>query len=101
MDKNPLQCLVLAEERRGHCKIIIKGKVPDDLTCRVSEILQDPTEETATWSFSRPRAFTCNVKDSKASMAGAKKNANTEGKDKKFSQLYLKFESVTDCVIAA
>lgn len=38
MDQNPVQCLVPAEGRRGQCKLVIKGKIPDEMKLFVSEV---------------------------------------------------------------
>ena len=38
IDGNPVQCLIQAEGRRGHCKLTIRGKIPDELKLFASEI---------------------------------------------------------------
>ena len=44
IDTHPLQVLIQAEGRRGHCKLVLRGKIPDELQMYASEIYQDPTE---------------------------------------------------------
>ena len=56
LDRNPLNCVLYAEGRRGAAKCVFRGKIPDDLKLLVSETHQDPTPENATWVLNRPRA---------------------------------------------
>lgn len=65
MGQNPIYCLIKSEGRRGHCKLVIRGKIPDDLRMFASEIYQDPNYENQTWIADRPRTFTFNKKDIK------------------------------------
>ena len=56
LDRNPLNCVLYAEGRRGPAKCVFRGKIPDDLKLLVSETHQDPSPENATWVLNRPRA---------------------------------------------
>ena len=66
IDQNPVQCLIQAEGRRGHCKLVIRGKIPDELRMYASEVYQDPDEENNTWVANRPRTILFHMKDTKA-----------------------------------
>jgi len=80
IDQNPIQCLVQAEGRRGYCKIVIKGKIPNELKLFVSEIIQDPSEENCTWNFTRPRNVQFHLKDTRSAQANYKgKFSNNDG----------------------
>ena len=79
----PIQCKVMAENKRGHCKLIIRGKVPDDLTLYASEVYQDPNETNYTWMLTKPRTVLFNLADTKAAqnakMNKTGKNNNESG----------------------
>ena len=65
-------------------------------------MMQDPTEDTATWSFKRPRIMRFNLKDTRSAQGAlGKKLINNDGRDKTLNQLFLKFESLEDCAFAA
>ena len=98
IDQNPVQCLIQADGRRGQCKLVIRGKIPSELRLYASEIYTDPTEDNCTWVFNRPRVVTFDLKDTKsATTQTIDKGNNGEERTKTFNQIYLKFETITDC----
>ena len=69
LDRNPLNCVLYAEGRRGAAKCVFRGKIPDDLKLLVSEMHQDPSPENATWVFNRPRAALFRPREQKSAHA--------------------------------
>ena len=85
IDQNPVQCLIPAENRKGKCKMIIRGKIPDELRLFASEIYQNPDEDNSTWVIDRPRVVYLHPKDTKAAILQSKiKGSKNDDKSKTF-----------------
>ena len=99
IDQNPLQCMVTGDGRRGTIRMVMRGKLPDDLKLYASEIYQDPNELNSSWTIEKPRrVVTFNLSEARSLQMNnrSRKTNNGDNKQQIFSNLFLKFESMED-----
>ena len=83
IDQNPLQCMVTGDGRRGTIRLVMRGKLPDDLKLCASEIYQDPNEMNSSWLFERPsRVINFKLSEAKSMQLNnrSRKPSNGDGK---------------------
>ena len=60
--------MITAENKRGVCKLVVRGKIPEELTMYASEVYQDPNLTNYTWMVNRPRTVMFNLAETRAMM---------------------------------
>ena len=67
IDLNPLECMVVADGRRGSIRLILRGKLPEHLNVYASEMHSDPNEHNSSWIIKQPpRVLYFKMSDSKS-----------------------------------
>ena len=82
--------------------MVVRGKISESLKVFASEVYQDPNTDNSSWIVNQPRIVHFHHKDTKTAIAQAnsKSKHNHEIKLIQFTQIYMRFESMTDCAFS-
>ena len=82
--------------------MVVRGKISESLKVFASEVYQDPNIENSSWIIDQPRIVHFHHKDTKTAIAQAnsKSKNNHDLKQVQFTQIYMRFESMTDCAFS-